>query len=258
MNACSMTICTSRFASFQQSRSKCNRLHPYAQSQNPYRDDPDGGFYRRGIMKRRRVALILVLMGGVLGHECSATPAQRVSARMGDYRSDFHADLSGTPLDRFDLSHTTWSQIARKHGLSPYLLYAVALVESSRGNGLLVAPWPWAINHAGHSTYHLNRASALHEISTLQAKGQHSMDIGLMQINLRWQGQRVNHVHQLLDPKTNVEIGAQILSEALSTAPGDPILGVGRYHAWNNKAEAYRYGRRVWDIAHRLSVAPVK
>jgi hypothetical protein len=50
------------------------------------------------------------------------------------------------------LQNTLWWKIAKLHQLDPYILYAVALVESARGiPSNHVTPWPWAINKSGKS-----------------------------------------------------------------------------------------------------------
>lgn len=82
-----------------------------------------------------------------------------------------------------------------------------------------------------------------------------AIDVGLMQINLHWHGDKVADPVQLLDAHTNLEIAAEILAEAIQSAPGDLELGVGRYHHWKNAAIARAYGRRVLRMV-RAMIAP--
>ncbi|MFZ2312010.1 MAG: lytic transglycosylase domain-containing protein, partial [Methylobacter sp.] len=43
------------------------------------------------------------------------------------------------------LQKTLWWQIANRHQLDPYILYAVALIESAKDSTPNhVTPWPWA------------------------------------------------------------------------------------------------------------------
>jgi soluble lytic murein transglycosylase-like protein len=151
-----------------------------------------------------------------------------------------------------DLAHTHWADAAAKRALDPYLLYAVALVESARIADGRATPWPWALNHSGRTHYPPSPAAALAQVRARLAAGQRLIDVGLMQVNLRWHGRRVNGLDALLDPVTNVDLGAEILAEAIASAPGDLALGVGRYHAWQDRPAAYRYGRRVLALAARL------
>jgi soluble lytic murein transglycosylase-like protein len=65
----------------------------------------------------------------------------------------------------------------------------------------------------------------------LSAHQDRSVDVGLLQINIRWHGHRVDDPKSLLDPVINLEIGAAILKEALASAPGDLTAGIGRYQS---------------------------
>lgn len=166
--------------------------------------------------------------------------------------SDHGTRRSGSGRPAVDLSHTLWARVASARSLDPYLLYAVALIESARISGGLAAPWPWALNHSGRTFYPENPETALAQIRNRLDVGQNVIDIGLMQVNLRWHGRRVRTLEALLDPVTNVQLGAEILAETIASAPGDLALGVGRYHTWRNLKAAYRYGRKVLALAERL------
>lgn len=73
-----------------------------------------------------------------------------------------------------------------------------------------------------------------------------------MQINLHWHGHRVEKPEQLLNPETNLKIGAVILAEAIQSAPNNLELGIGRYHSWQNVQAAVLYGRRVLALADQI------
>lgn len=151
-----------------------------------------------------------------------------------------------------NLGETHWAKIARRHGLDPYVLYAVALTESARIRKDLAHPWVWALNREGKSLYPESSLEALDQIRHQLKVGNRNIDIGLMQVNLRWHRHRVQKLEDLLDPLNNIELGAQILQESIATVPGDLVLGVGRYHAWSNPSEARKYGGRVLRLAARL------
>jgi hypothetical protein len=68
----------------------------------------------------------------------------------------------------------------------------------------------------------------------------------------------VSSLDRLIDPVTNVDIGAQILAESMATVPNDAALGIGRYHAWTDRFEAYRYGQKVLGLAQRLKTATLR
>ena len=149
------------------------------------------------------------------------------------------------PASALDLRDTAWAEVADPYDLDPGLLYAIALMESGRPREGGLAPWPWTLWLPGRGGVFLEtREQAL---STLRAHSAGSVDVGLMQVNLRWHGHRIASPEALLEPERNLEIAAGILSEALATAPGDLELGIGRYHS-PDEARARDYGRTVLTI----------
>jgi soluble lytic murein transglycosylase-like protein len=108
------------------------------------------------------------------------------------------------------------------------------------------------LNRKGETIYLDGREAAAAHVRSLLAAGHRSIDIGLMQVNLRWHGHRVQRAEDLLDPVTNLYVGADILAESIASAPDDLALGVGRYHSWNDRTAAYRYGRKVLALANLI------
>ena len=99
-----------------------------------------------------------------------------------------------------------WQDAAARYGVDARLLYAIAQQESNLNSG--------AINRS-----HAARTG--------------SVDIGLMQINSRWLS--VLHRHSitetdLLDPCTNLQVGAWILAQSFRRY-GATWEAVGAYHA---------------------------
>ena len=87
-----------------------------------------------------------------------------------------------------DLAGTAWAAAAAPYALDPTLLYAIGLMESGRPRDGGLAPWPWTLYLPGQGGVFLtSRAQAL---STLRANLGTAVDIGLMQVNLRWHGHR--------------------------------------------------------------------
>ena len=149
------------------------------------------------------------------------------------------------PVAALDLRDTAWAEAAAPYDLDPTLLYAIALMESGRPREGGLAPWPWTLWLPGQGGVFLeSREQALF---TLRAHSDGAVDVGLMQVNLRAHGHRIVRPEELLEPQRNLEIAAVILSEALTTAPGDLELGIGRYHS-PNEARARDYGRTVLTI----------
>lgn len=177
---------------------------------------------------------------GINRADFSASPANEIPARE-----------SHTPLTK--LKNTLWWQVARHHKIDPYLLYAVALVESAKNRDLnKISPWPWALNKAGQSIIPGSKQEAAMILKQVIFDGNKHVDIGLMQINLHWHGNRVEKPEHLLNPVTNLNIGAALLAEAIHSSPDNLALGVGHYHSWQNHQAAVLYGQKVLAVADQI------
>ncbi|MCQ8119245.1 hypothetical protein [Methylomonas rosea] len=84
------------------------------------------------------------------------------------------------------LQNTLWGQVARRHRIDPYILYAVALTESRKnGEQNRVTPSPWAINNAGNAYIPGSQQEAEALLNQMLEQGKHNIDVGMMQVNLR-------------------------------------------------------------------------
>jgi len=160
------------------------------------------------------------------------------------------AESSGSKLN---LQDTPIEAAAQEHGLDPLLVYAVALVESAKFHDeTTLSPWPWALAASTESFYGQTKEHALEKLKILQQQHGNNIDVGLMQVNLRWHGHRVSEPAELLDMATNLRVASAILAQSMASAPADMALGIGRYHHWKDEARARRYGQRVINIWRNL------
>jgi hypothetical protein len=199
--------------------------------------------------KIKALALPLLCLGlSVFGQSCRAQEKAALPKRVITTASPKISNPSPSKLQ-----NTLWWQIAKHHQLDPYILYAVALVESAKANPLNhLTPWPWAINKSGKSIIPASQQEARTILNKTLAEGGRNIDVGLMQVNLYWHGHRVSKPEQLLNPVTNLQIGALVLAEAIQSAPHNLVLGIGRYHSWQNTEAAVSYGRRVLAVANQI------
>lgn len=201
----------------------------------------------KSLDSRRGVAAALILFLSSSSGGCGETQTRSVSQAISP------SEARNKTAVRETLRNTIWWNVAEERGLDPYILYAVALVESAKVDHRLATPWPWALNSQGRPVIPSSRLEAREILSDAMAKGIRAIDVGLMQVNIRWHGHRVRSPEELLDPEINIRVGADVLADAIRSAPGDLILGIGRYHAgWHNHSDAYRYGRRVLAVAQRI------
>ena len=72
------------------------------------------------------------------------------------------------------------------HGIPNNILLGIGLQEAGRRVGEGVTIWPWSVNAAGTGRVFDSRDEALAWVQERQAAGIASIDVGCMQINLRW------------------------------------------------------------------------
>lgn len=140
-----------------------------------------------------------------------------------------------------------YQQIAAHHAVPADIFYAVALGESrSALSDKQVRPWPWTLNVAGTGKRFNSREEAYEHLSQLLARGHRNVDVGLVQVNWRWNGDRFESAWHALDPVVNLSTGARILRE-LKDNCGDCSWWtvVGQYHNPTKPWLAAAYVRRV-------------
>lgn len=126
-----------------------------------------------------------------------------------------------------------------RHGIPDNILLGIGLQEAgvTREGGLTI--WPWAVNAAGDGRIFESRAAALDWVKARQAAGVDSIDVGCMQINLRWHPGAFDGAAQGFDPAANVDYAARFLRQ-LYEKTGDWKTAAGSYHSFTpEKREIY-------------------
>jgi Transglycosylase SLT domain len=118
----------------------------------------------------------------------------------------------------------------RSFDLPAGLLMAVALTETGRQIGEVQTPWPWSINAAGEGAWLEHRRAAIERTRALQASGVESIDVGCMQVNLKWHAAAFDSLESAFDPRTNVRYAARHLQE-LRGRSRDWLEAAGHYHS---------------------------
>ena len=133
-------------------------------------------------------------------------------------------------------------QVARSAGIPAKVLYNLAITESKTtlSNGR-VRPWPWTLNVKGVG-YHYKS-----EIAACRALNQHLtrttlIDIGLTQLNWRYQKQHFKQPCDALAPKANLQLAAKLLIEGMSQH-GNWVAAAGYFHRPAGGALAAKYQR---------------
>lgn len=156
-----------------------------------------------------------------------------------------------------DLRGTAWEKYGKEEcGVDPYLMYALALAESKRkfgGNGW-VAPSPWALNNYVYGPYYPTSYEDAKKTLARYMEATSVTDIGVSQINYRWNGNYVSKPEDLLDIETNIKVQAKVICNVIKRYPDDIELAIGSFYSSNPnlRDEAIKYARNVLRIWKRL------
>lgn len=170
----------------------------------------------------------------------------RLAHRYGTAAALLLGLLSSASMAADDRVPVAYRRVAATQGIPPALFYAVALTESGRalGGGGGLRPWPWTLNVSGQGLYFPSRRASWEALRRVLARGERSVDIGLMQVSWRYHAPRLGSPWRALDPEHNLQIAARLLREC-SRQRGAWWAAIGCYHAPNDPERAARYRRRV-------------
>lgn len=140
-------------------------------------------------------------------------------------------------------------QIEKSRGLPPFLLTAIAKVESGRWHDLSgeTRPWPWTVTSERGGRYLPSKEAAIREVRRLQNEGVVSIDVGCMQVNLLHHPDAFDDLEAAFDPVQNISYAARFLSD-LQRRLQSWTRAIGRYHSASPEfSGSYRFKvLRVW------------
>ncbi len=123
------------------------------------------------------------------------------------------------------------SEAEEAFSLPEGILASIARVESGRKmqNGFYMA-WPWTINDNGKGLFFDTRQSAIDHINKQEELNNTAIDIGCMQISVKWHAHAFSSPASMLDPYTNIAYAAIFLEE-LYQIHGEWDLAIKHYHS---------------------------
>ncbi|MCP1169839.1 lytic transglycosylase domain-containing protein, partial [Limimaricola sp. ASW11-118] len=156
----------------------------------------------------------------------NAPPAQGATAG---------ADARGAPLEHgVCVAEILRAQL--RHRIPGNLLLAIGIQEAGVTRNGQLTIWPWAVNAAGEGRLFDDAGAALGWIAARRAAGIDSIDVGCMQINMRWHPEAFDGAAQGFDPAVNVEYAARFLRR-LYEEFGDWTAAAGAYHSRTPEAQ---------------------
>ncbi len=118
----------------------------------------------------------------------------------------------------------------QRYGIPDNLLLGIGLQEAGTSRGGRLTVWPWAVNAAGEGRLFDSREAAMAWVRERQQSGVQSIDVGCLQINLRWHPNAFASLEQGFDPAINVDYAARFL-RGLYAETGDWMRAAGAYHS---------------------------
>lgn len=121
-------------------------------------------------------------------------------------------------------------QAEAAYGIPTDLLLAIGLQEAGMSYNGSMTIWPWSLNVEGRGVRFDTRAEAEAFLAGELAQGRQSIDVGCLQINLRWHPDAFPTPAAGFDPARNADYAARFLS-GLYLETGDWLEAAGHYHS---------------------------
>ncbi|NBT42493.1 MAG: hypothetical protein EBT20_18880 [Alphaproteobacteria bacterium] len=141
-----------------------------------------------------------------------------------------------------DLCDQSIEQVASTSVVPRDVIFKIARLESGRRIDGRHVSWPWSLNNGGKSYFLKDRATALSTLAQLKAQGKTNVDVGCMQLNIRWHADFFHSPEQMINPLDNVRYAARYL-EQLYKETGSWEKAVKFYHSRNAKFNTIYYAK---------------
>lgn len=156
------------------------------------------------------------------------------------------------PIPQFRHICQRATQHAEASGALPKdLLTAISFAESGHWDAeeQAIIAWPWTVTSGGKGHFFADKKTAIAFVHDLQRKGVRNIDVGCLQVNLRYHPDAFSNLAEAFDPNTNARYAAQFLGK-LQRDNKSWSEAVRRYHSADpNRGELYR--ERVLNFWHK-------
>jgi soluble lytic murein transglycosylase-like protein len=139
------------------------------------------------------------------------------------------------------------ARASQLYGIPLGVLYAVGLTETGRRGAL----YPYALGAEGQTVFAKNMEDAIADFEAMRRRGVRLIDLGCMQINYYFHGDKFESVQAMFNPAKNVDYAARFLKE-LKQREGSWTMAVARYNAGpDNRPAQKRYICQI--VGHLVS-----
>lgn len=171
----------------------------------------------------------------------NVSSAEALEFSYGGQKSGF-SDLSNSSL-----CNRYFPIYERRYRMPRNMLRAIAVTESgkwSKAANKAVA-WPWTINVEGKGYYFKSRSEAIRNVKNFLAQGKTSIDVGCMQISLKYHPDAFANLNQAFEPRYNIAYAAHFLNQKF-TKNDSWETAIRHYHNVNT-VHSDQYLARVYE-----------
>jgi hypothetical protein len=134
------------------------------------------------------------------------------------------------------------------------IMQAISLAESCRWDKFSRShfAWPWTVMAHGKGRFYPSKAAAIAAVRRLQADGLKNIDVGCMQVNLKYHPKAFDSLEDAFDPAINARYASGLFAK-LREANKSLIRAVARYHS-TTRARNRPYTKKVvrlWNQERR-------
>lgn len=151
------------------------------------------------------------------------------------------------------------ARLEQSEAIPTHLLTAISLVETGRGQSGSpeIFAWPWTVTALGRGQHFDSKEEALAEVEILLTEGVRNIDVGCMQVNLKYHPNAFATLAEALDPKANTRYAARFLKR-LHKSNNNWMKAVGAYHSSTpDKNLKYRAKLvRLWNKTRAIKGQP--
>ena len=141
------------------------------------------------------------------------------------------------------------------------ILQAISLAESGRWDKSSRShfAWPWTVTARGKGLFYPSKASAIAAVRKLQADGVENIDVGCMQVNLKYHPKAFANLEEAFDPAINARYAADLFTK-LRVTNRSINRAVAHYHSTTRERNIpyTRKVMRLWNQERRRHFAEVR
>jgi hypothetical protein len=125
------------------------------------------------------------------------------------------------------------------------LLLGIGKTEAGRvSSSKELVVWPWTVNHAGKSLFFDNKKQMSNYVLKHFLKGDNNLDVGCMQINLKWHKQNFKKVSDMFSIEPNISYAASFLLQLKN-----------KYNTWDEAIKHYHSSDPIKNKPYLKKVA---